>query len=63
MGTMEKITEHTYGAHIYMKLRLDDGAVEEIDVYFPDGGPRYKTSGDGAETRRDEIISAFQALY
>ena len=44
---MEKITEHTDGTHIYMKLRLDDGAVEEIDVYFPDGGPRYKTSGDG----------------
>lgn len=60
---MEKITEHTYGTHIYMKLRLDDGAVEEIDVYFPDGGPRYKTSGDGDEMRRDKIISAFQALY
>lgn len=60
---MEKITERTYGAHIYMKLRLDDGAVEEIDVYFPDGRMSYKTSGDGDETRRDKIISAFQALY
>lgn len=60
---MEKITEHTDGPHIYMKLRLDDGAIEEIDVYFPGGEPRYRTTGDGDEARRQQIISAFQTLY
>lgn len=60
---MEKIVERTEGTHIYMKLRLDDGAVEEIDVYLLDGGTRFKTTGDSDETRRNRIISAFQALY
>ncbi len=60
---MEKITEQTEGTHIYMRLRLDDGAIEEIDVYFLDGETRYKTTGDGDETRRNKIISAFHELY
>ena len=60
---MEKIREHTDGTHIYMKLQLDDGAIEEIDVYFPDGKMLYKTTGDGDEAQRNHIISAFQTLY
>lgn len=60
---MEKIAERTEGTHIYMRLLLDDGAIEEIDVYFPGCETRYKTTGDGDETRRNEIISAFHELY
>ena len=60
---MEKIKEQTDGTHIYMKLQLDDGGIEEIDVYFPDGKMRYITTGDGDEARRKQIISAFQTLY
>ena len=29
----EKLVEHTYGTHIYMKMRLDNKRIEEIDVY------------------------------
>ena len=60
---MEKIVERTEGTHIYMKLRLDDVTIEEIDVYLLDGGMRFKTTGDGDETRRNRIVSAFRALY
>lgn len=60
---MEKITEHTDGAHAYMMLRLNDGSVEEIDAYFSAAGTRYRTTGDGDEDRRKEIISGFQSLY
>lgn len=60
---MEKIAEHTDGAHTYMKLRLDDGAVEEIDAYFSAKGTRYRTTADGDGVRRQEIIFAFQKLY
>lgn len=60
---MERIREHTDGTHIYMKLQLDDGGIEEIDVYFPEGKMLYKTTGDGDEARRNQIISAFQTLY
>ena len=60
---MEKITEHTDGAHAYMMLRLDDGTVEEIDAYFSANGTRYRTTADGDGARRQGIISAFQSLY
>lgn len=60
---MEKITEHTDGGHAYMMLRLDDGTVEEIDAYFSAAGTCYRTTGDGDEDRRKEIISGFQSLY
>ena len=60
---MEKIIEHTDGAHAYMKLRLDNGSIEEIDVYFCRNETRYRTTGDGDTARRDNIISAFQSLY
>lgn len=60
---MEKITEHTDGAHAYMKLRLNDGSAEEIDAYFLANGTRYRITRDGDGDRRQEIISAFQSLY
>lgn len=72
---MEKLAEHTNGAHIYMRMRLDNGRIEEIDVYLRNDGEHYKTSADhgmklyfGKELEekqklRAEIIQAFNALY
>ena len=41
---MEKLAEHTNGTHIYMRMRLDNGRIEEIDVYLRKDGEHYKTS-------------------
>ncbi len=60
---MEKITEHTCGTHIYMKMMLDDGTEREIDVYLRDDGKHYRTSGDSDEKLRKQIIAAFNELY
>ena len=55
---------HTYGTHAYMKLRLDSGRIEEIDVYFRADGETYRTSADHSSPAiRQEIIEAFKALY
>lgn len=70
-----KLVEHTYGTHIYMKMRLDNGRIEEIDVYLRNDGEHYVTSVDhgmelykGKELEerkrlRQEIIDAFNELY
>lgn len=70
-----KLVEHTYGTHIYMKMRLDNGRIEEIDVYLRNDGEHYVTSVDhrmelykGKELEerkrlRQEIINAFNELY
>ncbi len=60
---MTKITEHTCGTHIYMKMMFDDGTEEEIDTYLLSDGEHYRTSGDGDEGRRNQIIAAFHELY
>lgn len=69
---MIKLKEHTYGNHIYMKIRLDNGRIEEIDVFLDKNGKeKYKTSADNGmelnpETHtkvRNEIIDAFNKLY
>lgn len=57
---MKKLVEHTYGLHIYMKMELDNGRIEAIDVYLRDDGEHYKVSSPEIE---DEIIAAFNALY
>lgn len=36
-----KLTEQTNGPHIYMRLRLDSGRVEEIDAYTTEKGWHY----------------------
>ena len=36
-----KLSEHTYGGHIYMRLRLDSGRIEEIDVFLRGDGLHY----------------------
>jgi hypothetical protein len=63
-----KLTECTNGTHIYMRLRLDSGRIEEIDVYLREGGEVYRTSADHCpenhpEGLREEIIQSFHALY
>ena len=70
-----KLEEHTYGTHIYMKMRLDNKRIEEIDVYIRNDGEHYVTSVDhvmelykGKELEerkrlRQEIIDTFNRLY
>ena len=69
---MIKLVEHTNGNHIYMKMRLDNGRIEEIDVFLDKNGKEiFKTSADhGMELDpeshtkvRNEIIEAFNKLY
>lgn len=64
-----KQAEETAGSHVYMRLRLLSGRIEEIDVYLkPDGNHHYITSADHCPENhpkglREEIIQAFHALY
>ena len=63
-----KLSEHTYGGHIYMRLRLDNQRIEEIDVYLRSDGIHYVTSADHCPENhpsglREEIIAAFNELY
>ena len=63
-----KLCERTNGTHIYMRLRLDSGRIEEIDVYLREDGITYRTSADHCPSNhpdglRNEIISAFNELY
>ena len=70
-----KLEEHTYGTHIYMKMRLDNKRIEKIDVYLRNDGEHYVTSVDhgmelykGKELEdkkrlRQEIIDTFHKLY
>lgn len=63
---MLKLAEHTYGNHIFMRMKLDNGRIEEIDVYLDkDGNETYHTSADpGNHTEvREQIIDAFKKLY
>lgn len=72
---MTKLEEYTYGSRIYMRMRLDNGRIEEIDVYLRNDGKHYITSADhgmslyeGKELEerkvlRKEIINAFEKLY
>ena len=36
-----KLAEQTNGPHIFMRLRLDSGRVEEIDAYTTEKGVSY----------------------
>ena len=63
-----KLTEQTCGAHIYMRMKLDSGRIEEIDVFLRDDGTHYKTSADYCPENhpsglREEIINTFNKLY
>ena len=61
MENIKKITEHTYGTHIYMKLEID-GKEFEVDWYLRNDGEHFKTSADGTEDR-EKVIEAFNQLY
>ena len=61
MENIKKITEHTYGTHIYMKLEID-GKEYEVDCYLRNDGQTYKTTADGTEDR-EKVIEAFNQLY
>lgn len=54
---------HTYGTHIYMKLRTTNGNLGEIDVFLREQGETYSTSADNNPDLRAEIIEAFNCLY
>ena len=58
-----KLTEQTNVPHIYMRLRLDSGRVEEIDAYTTEKGWHYVTSADLTPEVRLRIIAAFHTLY
>lgn len=59
----KKITEHTYGNHIYMKLELN-GKIYEVDRYcgIDNTWNHYKTTADGTPDR-EKVINAFNELY
>lgn len=71
----EKLIEHTYGTHIYMKMRLDNKRIEGIDVYLRNNGEHYVTSADHGmelcsgenlkqkQKLRQKIINTFNELY
>lgn len=54
-----KLAEQTNGPHIFMRLRLDSGRVEEIDAYTTEKGWHYVTSADRTPEIRLRIIAAF----
>lgn len=58
-----KISEHTCGGHIYMRLQLPSGRIEEIDVFLRSDGIHYRTTADQTAELRQQIIDAFHALY
>jgi len=59
-----KLSEHTYGTHVFMRLRLDDGRTEEITAYVRENGWEYRTSADNRSVQtRLRIIAAFHQLY
>lgn len=60
---MDKLIEHTYGLHIYVKLRLDNGYIAEVSEYLRNDGSTIKTTADNDPDLRREVIAAYHALY
>lgn len=63
-----KLCEHTNGTHVYMRLKLDNGRIEEVDAYATETGWKYHTSADNNPDFpnpeiRAQIIAAFNKLY
>ena len=52
-----KLAEQTNGPHIFMRLRLDSGRVEEIDAYITKEGWRYVTSADRTPEVRSALVT------
>ena len=58
-----KLSEHTIGGHIYMKMLLPTGRIAEIDVFLRSDGIHYRTTGDHRQDLRQQIIDTFYQLY
>ena len=58
-----KLAEQTNGPHIFMRLRLDSGRLEEIDAYTTEKGWLYDPSAHRTPDERHPIIAAFHTLY
>ena len=62
-----KLAEHTDGTHIYMRLRLDNKRIEEIDAYITETGWTYRSADNNPDFPKPEIraqiIKAFHELY
>ena len=77
MHNLASFIEYTDGnklyTHTFMRMQLDNGAVEEVDMFTDAKGKKYKTrlddsiriGGKGVTSKRRmrmELISAFEAL-
>lgn len=60
---MKKLIEHTYGLSIYMKLKLDNGYIAEVNEYFRNDGTIIKTTADNDPELRKQVIAAYNKLY
>ena len=77
MQNLASFIEYTDGnkqnTHIFMRMQLDNGAIEEVDMFTDAKGKKYKTrlddsiriGGKGVTSKRKmrvELINAFEAL-
>ena len=72
LASFIEYTDKPY-THTFMRMKLDNGAVEEVDMFTDARGKKYKTrlddsiriGGKGVTSKRRmriELISAFEAL-
>ena len=57
-----KLTEQTNGPHIYMRLRLDSGRIEEIDAYITEKALCYQRGPHPGGTAADHCGVSYAAL-
>ena len=78
MQNLASFIEYTDGnksyTHTFMRMQLDDGTIEEVDMFMDVKGKKYKTrlddsiriGGKGVTSKRRmrvELINAFEALF
>lgn len=63
LNGMRKISDHTDGSHIYVKLELN-GKIYEVDNYAGEDcrWTQFKTTADGTN-KREAVIDAFYKVY
>ena len=77
MQNLESFIEYTNGnkpyTHTFMRMQLDNGAIEEVDMFTDARGKKYRTrlddsiriGGKGVTSKRRmrmELINTFEAL-
>lgn len=76
MQNLASFIEYTNGnkpyTHTFMRMQLDNGTIEEVDMFTDSKGKKYKTrlddsirigeKGVTSKRMRMELISAFEAL-